>query len=124
MQSDATQYTILPPALDGALWRKSSRSVSDVDCVELAQLTDVVWRKSVHSGSDDDCVELAALANAPWRKSRRSGSDIDCVELAPLPAAVGMRDSKNPADAVLVFAPTPWQTFAAAVQRGEFDPAP
>ena len=34
------------------------------------------WRKSSRSGSEGNCVELA------WRKSSRSGDEGNCVELA------------------------------------------
>jgi hypothetical protein len=63
-------------------------------------MSDLTWRKSSYSGGGDhdnaDCVELA------WRKSSRSGGGSDgdnsnCVELTPS----AVRDSKNPAGAVL-----------------------
>jgi hypothetical protein len=39
-------------------------------------MSDRVWRKSSYSGSNSNCVEMA------WRKSSYSGSDSECVELA------------------------------------------
>ena len=53
--------------------------------------TGLVWRKSSFSGGDGNCVELA------WIKSSFSGNDANCVELAWPGAEVVIRDSKNPA---------------------------
>lgn len=65
----------------------------------------------------------AALATAGWRKSSHSGDEGACVEMAVLPravavpdvddAAVAVRDSKDPAGPVLLFAPAAWAAFAA-----------
>lgn len=61
-------------------------------------------------------------ACALWRKSRRSGSTGDaCVEVAPFPAAVGVRDSKNPEGKPLAFTPAVWQAFAEGLKAGAFD---
>lgn len=56
---------------------------------------------------------------AVWRKSSRSGSGTNgaCVEVAFVSAAVGVRDSKNPAAGHLVFDDAAWQGFAAGVKR-------
>ncbi|MET8123893.1 DUF397 domain-containing protein [Micromonospora sp. NPDC005189] len=57
------------------------------------------------------------LTGAHWRTSTRSGNG-ECVEVADnLPGAVGVRDSKDPTDPVLVFAPTAWRAFVAAARR-------
>jgi hypothetical protein len=37
------------------------------------------------------------FTTATWRKSTHSGSAGECVELASASAAIGIRDSKNPA---------------------------
>ncbi|CAM4017869.1 DUF397 domain-containing protein [Kibdelosporangium persicum] len=81
-------------------WRKSSKSASQSNCVELA------WRKSSQSGSHTNCVELA------WRKSSRSGTQTNCVELA---ATGAVRDSKNPNGPILTVDLTP---FLAAIKSG------
>ncbi|MER7193592.1 DUF397 domain-containing protein [Streptomyces flaveolus] len=47
-----------------------------------------------------------------WRKSSYSGDQGgDCVEVAELPAAVAVRDSKDPAGPVLALAPAVFATF-------------
>ncbi|MFC8526439.1 DUF397 domain-containing protein [Nocardia sp. NPDC057227] len=62
------------------------------------------------------------LSNAKWFKSSRSGGSNECVEVAHLDGGhVGVRDSKNPAGAALVFTPGEWDAFTAGVQGGEFD---
>jgi hypothetical protein len=49
-----------------------------------------------------------------WRKSSRSGGEGgNCVEVARLVPGVGVRDSKDPAGAVLRFVPDAWATFLA-----------
>jgi len=37
------------------------------------------------------------------------------------PAALAIRDSKDPAGPVLAFTPAHWRTFAARVKAGELD---
>ncbi|MGC4773158.1 DUF397 domain-containing protein [Micromonospora sp. DT44] len=57
------------------------------------------------------------LSGAAWRTSTRSGNS-ECVEVADnLPGVVGVRDSKDPSGAVLVFAPAAWRAFVAATRR-------
>jgi hypothetical protein len=56
-----------------------------------------------------------------WRKSRRSGPDGGCVEVAISEEVVGVRDSKNPAGAMLMFDADAWRGFIDSLKRGEFD---
>ncbi|MEV4717678.1 DUF397 domain-containing protein [Micromonospora noduli] len=57
------------------------------------------------------------LTGALWRTSSRSGNG-ECVAVADnLPGVVGVRDSKDPAGPVLVFAPAAWRAFVAIARR-------
>jgi hypothetical protein len=57
-----------------------------------------------------------------WRKSSHSGDEAACVETAVLPDhRVAVRDSKHPADAVLIYTPAEWRAFIAGAKAGEFD---
>ncbi|MER8089679.1 DUF397 domain-containing protein [Streptomyces sp. NPDC058316] len=48
-----------------------------------------------------------------WFKSSYSGDEGGaCIEIAAHPAAVHVRDSKNPDGPVLTVAPTTWTAFA------------
>jgi hypothetical protein len=55
------------------------------------------WRKSSRSGSTGQCVELGYTPER-WRKSSHSGGSGACVELANTGL---VRDSKNPAGPTL-----------------------
>lgn len=57
-----------------------------------------------------------------WRKSSYSAGDGgDCLEVADgLPAAVPVRDSKNPHGPALAFRPGAWASFVGAVKAGAF----
>jgi hypothetical protein len=62
------------------------------------------------------------LSGAKWFKSSRSAGGKDCVEVAHLDGGfVGVRDSKNPTCAALVFTPAEWDAFVAGARDGEFD---
>ncbi|MGA4845827.1 DUF397 domain-containing protein [Streptomyces sp. G5(2025)] len=77
---------------------------------------DLAWFKSSYSsGSGDDCVEIALT----WRKSSYSGgSGDDCVEIAPCPAAIHVRDSKNPEGPQLALEPRAWARFVSYTSHG------
>ncbi|MEH0844937.1 DUF397 domain-containing protein [Micromonospora sp. CPCC 205711] len=66
---------------------------------------------------------MTDLTGAIWRKSTRSGGNGgDCVEVADnLPGIVAVRDSKDPAGAMLVFTPSAWSTFVAATRARPTD---
>jgi hypothetical protein len=94
------------------MWFKSSYSGSQGgDCLEVA----FDWRKSSYSGSDGgNCVEVGY----PWRKSSHSSEQGGaCVEVAAHPAAVHVRDSKDPDGPVLTFSPTQWTAFTGFAAR-------
>jgi len=80
-------------------------------------LTGVSWRKSSYSGGNGcNCVEVAEV----WRKSSYSASNGgNCIEVArTLPAAIAVRDSKDPDGPKLIFTPQAWAAFTAALRTG------
>ncbi|WP_407565638.1 DUF397 domain-containing protein [Streptomyces sp. 184] len=81
----------------------------------------IVWRKSSYSHDNGgNCIEVAA----DWRKSSHSDANGgNCIEVATTPAAVPVRDSKDPEGPRLAFTPTAWDAFVAAVKREEFPAA-
>jgi hypothetical protein len=74
------------------------------------------WRKSRRSNSSGNCVEVGA----GWRKSRRSNDSGNCVEVQASPSwVIGVRDSKqHERGPVLEFPASAWGAFVSAI-RGE-----
>ncbi|MGP9019366.1 DUF397 domain-containing protein [Streptomyces sp. BR1] len=92
-------------------WFKSSHSSDEGgNCLEVA----FTWRKSSYSGSEGgNCLEVGY----DWHKSSHSGSDGGaCVEVCAHPAAVHVRDSKNPDGPSLTVAPATWSSFVTGVR--------
>ncbi|MEU2790197.1 DUF397 domain-containing protein [Streptomyces sp. NPDC007100] len=57
-----------------------------------------------------------------WTKSSYSGGNGACVEIAvPAPAAIAVRDSKDPDGPRLTFGTSAWSTFVAGVGKGAHD---
>ncbi|MDR7280660.1 hypothetical protein J2S41_007438 [Catenuloplanes atrovinosus] len=55
-------------------------------------------------------------SGARWRKSSRSGAN-QCVEVADnLGTFIAVRDSKDPAGAVLAFSPGSWRAFTTSLR--------
>ncbi|MFF7200567.1 DUF397 domain-containing protein [Streptomyces sp. NPDC008141] len=82
------------------------------------ELRNAQWRKSSYSGSTGgDCVECTVAGGATWRTSTYSGNTGgDCVEVADnCPAAVPVRDSKNPTGPVLVLGADAWRSFVSSL---------
>ncbi|MGW2280100.1 DUF397 domain-containing protein [Streptomyces sp. NPDC001770] len=73
--------------------------------------TAYMWFKSSYSGSEGGaCVEVAFA----WQKSSYSNEEGGaCVEIAAHPAAIHIRDSKNPEGPVLTVSTDTWSIFAA-----------
>ena len=69
----------------------------------------LVWFKSSYSaGNGGQCIGVAL----DWRKSSYSGSQGGaCIEVATSPAAIHVRDSKDPQGPSLAFSPTEWSAF-------------
>ena len=60
------------------------------------------------------------LTGVSWRKSSYSGTNGGaCVEVAAAsPAAVAVRDSKDPDGPRLILTPADWAAFTAAIRTG------
>lgn len=63
------------------------------------------------------------MTGTDWRKSSYSFANGNCVEVGRGPAAIAVRDSKNPGGPVLRFRDSGWAAFVAAVKRGPARPA-
>lgn len=75
--------------------------------------TALEWFKSSYSGEEGGaCLEVAYA----WRKSTYSTEQGgDCVEVATHPAAIHVRDSKNPDGPMLTLTPATWAAFTATL---------
>ncbi|QUH01734.1 DUF397 domain-containing protein [Saccharopolyspora erythraea] len=85
-----------------------------------------VWRKSSYSANNGECVEVAFALAAPdvaWEKSSYSANNGACVEIALDASAVGARDSKDPSGPALWFPAPRWGRFVSALKAGRFDAA-
>ena len=60
------------------------------------------------------------FGDATWRKATGS-SDGNCVEVAMSGQVVGVRDSKAPAEGLLVCDAGEWRALVAGIRAGKFD---
>ncbi len=65
------------------------------------------WRKSSRSSSAPNCVEVAWV----WRKSSYSSGGPNCVEVASDGVVTAVRDSKQPTGPTLAFPVSAWTEF-------------
>lgn len=63
--------------------------------------------------------ESPRFPDARWKNA--SNHDGSCVDLALVPAALAVRDSKNPKGPLLTFPADRAAAFLAAVRSGRFD---
>lgn len=76
--------------------------------MSTAELDGIVWRTSSSSGSNGNCVQVG------WRKSSYSASNGGCVEVAwPQEVGVAVRDSKQNDGPTLAFPTDDWRAFLA-----------
>lgn len=71
-----------------------------------------LWRKSSYSGSQAECVEVVT-----WRKASYSGAQASCVEVADTADIVLVRDTTNRAGGTLAFSAAAWRAFAGELKK-------
>lgn len=82
-------------------------------CIMTApDFTTAVWRKSSRSSSQANCVEVAWA----WNKSSYSSGEANCVEVGVASGTVAVRDTKDRDGGMLAVSPRAWAGFLAAQQ--------
>lgn len=75
----------------------------------------MMWRKSSYSGVNNNCVEVAHIP-ATFRKSSYSGQEPNCIEVADFPLGAAVRDSKHPTHGHLPFPSVEWSAFLSTAR--------
>ena len=65
----------------------------------------IVWRTSSYSFGNGDCVQIG------WHTSSYSGGNGNCVQVAPAPDRMLLRDSKDPDGPALTVLTPAWRAF-------------
>ncbi|WP_019629836.1 DUF397 domain-containing protein [Actinomadura atramentaria] len=81
----------------------------------MTDFTTATWRKSTRSNTRQECVEVAT-AHPTWRKSTRSNANRECVEVADTSPTIAVRDSKSPRTGHL---PLTRSSFAALLTQAK-----
>ncbi|GHH69997.1 hypothetical protein GCM10017673_21180 [Streptosporangium violaceochromogenes] len=95
-----------PAVLSHIVWRKSSRSGSGQNCVEVG-----VWHRSTLEGAGAGKRSETALGGDFWAGAAY-GTDVDLLFL--------VRDSKDPDGPMLTFSPCEWDAFLKGIKDGAF----
>jgi hypothetical protein len=76
------------------------------------------WRKSTYSVENGNCVEVAAAGTLPmdWRKSSYSTENGNCAEAAAADGNVLVRDTTDRDGVMLSIPAAAWQTFTDALK--------
>lgn len=83
---------------------------------------DGVFRKSSFSADNGNCVEVALNLDDDWVKSSFSSFDGNCLQIRRRFLTVAVRDSKAGDDGdVLHFSPAAWREFVDSVKAGEME---
>ncbi|MEV2276258.1 DUF397 domain-containing protein [Nocardiopsis sp. NPDC049922] len=77
---------------------------------------EVIWRKSSYSGRNTNCVEVA-YAPESFRKSSYSATESHCVEVADLAWGAAIRDTKHRDLGALAFDSAEWHAFLDTARR-------
>jgi hypothetical protein len=76
------------------------------------------WRKSTYSVENGNCVEVAADRTLPvdWRKSSYSTENGNCAEAAAAAGNVMIRDTQDRNGVTLAIPARAWRTFAGRLR--------
>ncbi len=107
------------PAGEVTVWSLAGQRSAKVPRVGrcVRYVSPVTATASNCQGIGRDGVELI-IEERDWRKATYSLGNGECIEVASsIKGRVAVRDSKNPADAVLMYSIGEWQTFLSAIKN-------